>query len=253
MTDINFDVHYTGSKAGNCVSFYYDNVGFMIDIGKAYKYIEPHLYDKHFLLITHGHGDHLCYSTYKKIRENFPHIKILGNQTTNDLLTKRKLKPLDIIFEDDFQFQIGEVKFTTLQCYHGSGEDFIDTHGFVIETPTQKMLYATDLSNLNDFESYSVTNKIKFDIILLEANYDPKVIEFYESTKAHTGFSIFANGSYRHLSTVEREEFVSKYAKDNVVNVELHQSSTYRTFEGLIKTSKGKIKMDDVEVWQNKL
>lgn len=243
---IKYDVHYTGSK-GNSVSLYYENLGFLIDIGKPYKYIEPYLYDKQFILITHSHQDHLVYTTYKKIKENFPHIKVLGNQDTQDRLIQRKLKPLDMVFKDDFQFQIGDVKFTTIQNYHGTGEEFIDCHGFIVESPTQNLIYATDLSSLIDYEEYCLTNDIKFDIILLEANYDPKVIEFYESTKTHTGYSIFSNGSYRHLSTTEREVFVDKFKKSGAIDIELHLSETYRTFGGLIKKSKGKITQKDVD------
>lgn len=243
---ISFDVHYTGSK-GNSVSLYYDNLGFLIDIGKPYKYIEPYLFDKQFILITHAHGDHLMYTTYKKIRENFPHIKILGNQTTDDRLTKRKLKPLDIIFKDDFQFQIGDVKFTAIQNYHGASEEFIDCHGFIIETPKQNLIYSTDLSTLIDYEQYCLTNKIKFDIILLEANYDPMVIGLSEYMKLHSGYDTFSNGSYRHLSTVDRENFVDKFGKSDTIDIELHQSERYRSFEGLIRLEKGKITQKDVD------
>lgn len=248
MKEFEFDIHFTGSK-GNSVSIYYENIGFLIDIGKPYKYIEPYLYDKQFVFITHKHQDHLVYTTYKKIRENFPHIQILSNETVNNELTKRKLSSVDITFKDDFQFQIGDIKFTTLQNYHGAAEDYTETHGFILESPSQNLIYATDLSTLIDYEEYCLTNKIKFDIILLEANYDPKVIEFYESTKTHTGYDVFSSGSYRHLSTTERELFVDKFGKHDMINVELHQSETYRTFDGLIKKSKGKITKKDVDNW----
>ena len=114
MSDFSFDIHFTGSK-GNSASIYYDGIGFLIDIGKPYRHIEPYLFDKQFILISHRHQDHLVYTTYKKIRKNFPHIKILGNADVNNQLIKRKLPELDIIFRDDFQFQIGDVKFTALQ------------------------------------------------------------------------------------------------------------------------------------------
>lgn len=246
MSEFEFDVHYTGSK-GNSVSIYYENVGFLIDIGRPYRHIEPYLFNKQFILISHRHQDHLVYTTYKTIRENFPHIKILGNADVNEQLVKRKLPKLDLIFKDDFQFQIGDVKFTTLQNYHGAGEDYTETHGFILESPSQNLIYATDLSTLVDYEEYCLTNKIKFDIILLEANYDPQVIGFYEATKQHTGYSIFSSGSYRHLSTIDRELFVDKFAKPCAINVELHQSETYRTFDGLIKKSKGKITQKDID------
>ena len=246
MSEFQFDIHYTGSK-GNSASIYYENLGFLIDIGKPYKYIEPHLYDKQFIFISHKHGDHLVYTTYKKIRENFPHIKFLSNSTVNSELIKRKFMGVDIIFEDDFQFKIGDVKFTTIQNYHGIGEEFTDTHGFILESPKQNLIYATDLSQLIDYENYLLTNNLKLDILLLESNYDPKVIEFYEVTKSHTGYDVFSNGSYRHLDTEQRKVFVDKFANKGYTDVELHQSATYRTFDGLIKKSKGKITQQDVD------
>ena len=250
-TPFKFKIHFTGSK-GNSASIYYENLGFLIDCGKPYRHIEPYLFDKQFILISHRHHDHLVYTTYKKIRENFPHIKILGNADVNNQLIKRKLPELDIIFKDDFQFKIGDVKVTTLQNYHGAGEEYVETHGFVLESPSQNLLFATDLSTLVDYETYLLTNNLKLDIILLEANYKPEVIEFYESTKQHTGYDVFSNGSYRHLDTSQRKLFVDKFGNKGYTNVELHQSETYRTFEGLIKKSKGKISMKDIDKWLNR-
>lgn len=248
MNEFSFDIHYTGSK-GNCASIYYDNLGFLIDIGKPYKYIEPYLFNKQFILITHKHQDHLIYTTYKKIRENFPHIKVLGNQEVQDNLKRRSLPQLDLIFKDDFQFKIGEVKFTTLQNYHGAGEEYAETHGFIVESPSQNLLFATDLSTLVDYEEYCLTNKIKFDIILLEANYDPQVIGLSEYMKIHSGYNTFNNGSYRHLSTIDREEFVTKFKNPDAIDIELHVSERYRSFEGLMKLEKGKITKKDVDNW----
>lgn len=248
---MSFDIHYTGSK-GNCASIYYKNLGFLIDIGKPYRNIEPFLYDKQFILISHKHGDHIKWTTYKKIRENFPHIKILSNSTVNNELIARKLPELDIIFKDDFQFQIGEVKFTTLQNYHGAGEDYTETHGFILESPSQNLLFATDLSTLVDYEEYCLTNKIKFDIILLEANYDPQVIGLSEYMKIHSGYNTFNNGSYRHLSTIDREEFVTKFKNPDAIDIELHVSERYRSFEGLMKLEKGKITQKDVDNYLNR-
>ena len=251
MNEFSFDIHYTGSK-GNCASIYYDNLGFLIDIGKPYKYVEPYLFNKQFILLTHRHQDHLVYTTYKKIRENFPHIKILGNHEVNENIVKRKLPELDIIFKDDFQFQIGEVKFTTLQNYHGAGEEYAETHGFILESPSQNLLFATDLSTLVDYEEYCLTNKIKFDIILLEANYDPQVIGLSEYMKIHSGYNTFNNGSYRHLSTIDREEFVTKFKNPDAIDIELHVSERYRSFEGLMKLEKGKITQKDVDNYLNR-
>lgn len=250
-TSFKFKIHFSGSK-GNSASIYYKNLGFLIDVGKSYRHIEPFLYDKQFILISHKHGDHIKWTTYKKIRENFPHIKILSNSTVNNELIKRKLPEVDVIFTDDFQFQIGDVKITTIQNYHGINDEYTETHGFVFESPMQNLLFATDLSSLIDYETYLLTNNLKLDIILLEANYDPQVIEFSEYTKLHTGFDTYSNGSYRHLSTVDRQLFIEKFSNESAVDVELHMSARYRSFEGLIKMEKGKISMQDVDKWLNR-
>ena len=205
------------------------------------------MFNSCFTLTVILESDHINWTGYKKIKENFPHIKTLGNSDVNEQLIKRKLPPLDIVFCDDFQFQIGDVKITTIQNYHGAGEDFVDAHGLIMESPNENLIYATDLSQLIDYETYLLTNKLKLDIFLLEANYDPRVIAFYEATKTHTGYSIFSSGSYRHLDTDQRKVFVDKFGNTGYTDIELHQSATYRTFEGLIKKSKGKISQKDVD------
>lgn len=205
------------------------------------------MFNSYFTLTVILKSDHINWTGYKKIKENFPHIKTLGNSDVNSQLIKRKLPPLDVVFCDDFQFQIGDVKITTLQNYHGAGEEFVDTHGLIMESPNENLIYATDLSQLIDYETYLLKNNLKLDVVLLEANYDPRVIEFYEATKTHTGYSIFSSGSYRHLDTDQRKLFVDKFGNKGYTDVELHQSATYRTFEGLIKKSKGKITQKDVD------
>lgn len=248
-----WNVHYTGSK-GNSVSIYTNQFNILVDAGKPYKFIEPLLYEKHFLIYSHRHGDHFKPVVYKKIRENFPNIKILANEEVSNLMFEKAKIPADVVFSDNFQFQIGTMKFTTIQNYHGVKEDYAETHGFIIEdTETQEvLLYATDLSTTIDYQEYLDKNSLQVDYCLLESNYNPLVIEFYESTKAHTGFDIFSNGSYRHLSSTEHTEFTEKYCKPSSIVVPLHQSETYSTFEGLIKRTKkdeNKITEKEVKSW----
>lgn len=198
-------------------------------------------------------SDHINWTAYKKIKDNFPNIKTIGNRDVNDNLLKRKLPPLDIIVSDNFQFKIGDIKFTCIQNYHGEEgtEEYAETHGLILESDSgETLLFATDLSTTIDYEDYLNKNNLKLDTILLEANYDANVIEFYESTKKHTGYSIFSNGSMRHLSIQDRDVFVDKYKKHDTIDIELHQSQTYRSFDGLIRRSKDLITLKDVEAWK---
>lgn len=251
MSNFDYEVHYTGSK-GNCVSIYTPSFNLMIDAGKPYKYIEPHLYGIHFLIFSHRHSDHFKPAVYNKIRKNFPNIKILANETVNNLMIEKTKIPADVVFSDDFQFQIGNMKFTTIQNYHGEGEEFTDTHGVIIEDSetNEVLLYATDLSNMLDYEDYLSKNSLQIDHCLLESNYDEEVIRFYESTKAHFGYDIFSNGSYRHLSKKQHDEFIKNYCKPTATVLELHKSDTYGTFEGLLRNTNGKISKEDLILWR---
>lgn len=254
MSTFNYDIHYTGSK-GNSVSIYTKQFNLLVDAGKPYKFIEPLLYEKHFLIYSHRHADHFKPAVYRKIRENFPNIKVLANKEVNDLMIEKTKISADVVFSDNFQFQIGTSKFTTIQNYHGAGEELVDCHGFIIEDVEsgEVLLYATDLSTTIDYQEFLDKNALQVDYFLLESNYNPLVIEFYESTKAHTGFDIFSNGSYRHLSSTEHKEFTEKYCKPNSIVVPLHQSETYSSFEGLIKRTKkadNNITLEDVEAWK---
>lgn len=253
MSNFSYDVHYTGSK-GNAVSIFNKQIGVLIDFGKPYKYIEKHLYNVQFIIVTHRHADHFIPTVYKKIRENFPHIKILANETVSNLMFDKVGIGADVVFSDNFRFQIGNVVFTTIQNYHGENEEFTDTHGVIMEDleTGEVLLYATDLSTTIDYEEYLNKNSLQIDHCLLESNYDEEVIGFYESTKAHTGFDIFSNGSYRHLSKKSHEKFIQKYCKKRANVVVLHQSETYSSFDGLIKRSKQAITMEDVELWKQK-
>ena len=49
------------------------------------------------------------------------------------------------------------------------------------------------------------------------------------------------------MSTVDRDEFVTKFKKPGAVDIELHISERYRSFEGLIRLEKGKITQKDVD------
>lgn len=96
LSAFNYDIHYTGSK-GNSVSIYTNQFNILVDAGKPYKFIEPLLYEKHFLIFTHRHGDHFKPAVFRKTRENFPNIKILANEEVNNLMFE-KLKWVQMLF-----------------------------------------------------------------------------------------------------------------------------------------------------------
>lgn len=246
INNFSYTIHHTGSS-GNVARIDYNTIGILIDIGKPYKLVSQYLEGISYLFISHRHSDHLNLTTYKTIRERHPYISIVSNGEVNEHLMTKGLKGVDVIIKDDMQLALGDLKITCLNNYHDT-----ETHGFIFESPHETLLFATDLSTTTDYELY--LNKVgkKVDICLLEANYKEEVLDFYISEGHHTGFDIFSNGSQRHLSVENHQRFVAEHVIEGGCVRELHTSSTYRTFKGLLKKSKGKISIEMVEKWLTK-
>lgn len=216
-----------------------EKIVFAMDIGKPFKYLEPYLYDVDVILISHRHGDHYIPATYKQIRENFPSILVITNQEVADLIASQGLMPIDYVLNAGEGMQIGDVYVRAFENEHGDQYDPVDCTGWILYDGYENILYSTDMTTTEHYRAYLDKHQLKLDTILLEANYDVNVVGFIESMKLHTGFSIFNNGSERHMSKQEHEEFCKLYRSSERSRTEqLHISSTYHDFDGMRKQSK---------------
>lgn len=245
MSSFEYEIKHTGST-GNCAIITVDGMRFMIDFGKSFKTINQYMTDIDFVLCTHVHGDHLNISSYKGIMQNYSHVGFITNQSVRDRLEEKGVDtlPENIVKAGDTIY-IGDVEITVFDNEHG-----IECNGYIFKYNDEYLLFATDLSTTIWYQDWLDANNVKLDVCLLEANYDPQVIQFYEESKEHTGYNVFSNGSFRHLPTTENQEFIEKYLKPDGVSKELHISATYHDFKGLIRKSKGKITIEDVERWK---
>lgn len=237
-----YEVLYSGST-GNCTILTFDNFKVMIDIGRPFSHIKDYLHDVDVLLITHKHIDHLNLSAYKGIRMNHPNIYVAGNNGTNIHLVSKKAQQLDLVFDNTQPIYIDNVAIYPIENYHD-----VDCQGFIINEHNKWHLYATDLSTTIDYQEFLDKRYIKLDTLLLEANYNPDVIEFIEYKKLHTGFDTFSNGSQRHLPVQDWQYMKEHYTKPNAKFEELHISQTYHDFEGCLK--KFDFTMEDVNAWK---
>lgn len=231
-----YEIISSGSQ-GNAVKLTFPNgITIMVDIGLSFKLLKPHLQDCHMVFISHIHGDHLNMGAYNQLRKNYPWIKVIGCAEVNDKVVSKKKKPLDYVVHNGSTLEINGTHLTFLDAPHE-----VENLGIVGECQGQRFLYSTDLMTTYAFEEYLDKNDIQLDLLLLEANYDANVIGFMEHLKLHTGYDVYGNGSYRHLSLQANEKFAEKYLKPDGFTEHLHQSGTYYSYDNL----KNKLELGD--------
>lgn len=177
----------TGSK-GNSVLI--DNI--LVDCGVSYKRISRYLKDVKYLLLTHIHSDHINEQTLNKIRENYPLIKIIGNEEVDSVFGVNIVsEPLKTIF-------FKEYKITPFYAVHD-----VICHGYTWEHNNENVIYCTDTETLD----YAPV-EVKFDYFFLESNQEVN--------------------SYRHLTYNQARDFYHENRRSvSSVFVGLHQSRNF--------------------------
>lgn len=212
---LEYEIICSGSK-GNCVVI--NNV--MVDCGTAYKNIKDKLYDVDYLLVTHRHGDHLGKRTYKKIREEFPNVVVIGNSDVSDAVDS----DIDYVVDAESVLDVGEYEFNTFKCIHdvpnqGYYWDWVDPES----SEKVAIIYATDT---HDYR-YAPRKK-KFDYLFLESNHDTNKLNAikYDSKKKY-GYDAYGNG-LRHASTqiCKGYYYMHRKSEDSEL-IELHKSERF--------------------------
>lgn len=203
--DLDYRVISTGSK-GNAVRI--DNI--LIDAGIPFKGLGSEIYRVDYLLITHTHSDHLKASTVNRIREQFPHIKIIGNYEVA-YATK-----VDQISSHGQSLQLGKWKVTPFPCVHD-----VVTQGFVLEADGIAVIYATDTATLENAPDQ------KYDYFFIESNHDANKIKLLQDDYSKYGYNAFQS-ALRHLSTQESKAFYYMHRRSRESPyIELHQSMRF--------------------------
>ena len=204
IKELDYNIIGTGSS-GNAVRI--ENI--MFDCGVAFSKMKEDLYKVDALLLTHSHSDHIKPATLKRIRKDFPRVKVYGNAHT--------------AYQYDVDKVIGtsEFKIKKMKVIPFDGVHDVPVTGYILCMKGMNILYMTDSSHVEIPEGYPL------DYVFLESNYDEVKLKMTAKRYARKGYDPY-DAVLRHLSTQKCKEFyyVNRRNKDSVL-VELHQSRRF--------------------------
>ena len=167
---------YSGSS-GNCSFVQTDSTKILIDAGQSAKKIEEALilididpFSIDGILITHEHSDHINGVGLFSKKFNIP---VYANIETWDAMKeqKSKIKEENIKFFSFEKFSIGDIDVKPFAIPH----DAANPCGFNLYHKKKKMSIATDIGHINKDVMNSLINS---SFLLLEANYEPSVLDY---------------------------------------------------------------------------
>lgn len=202
---MNYRIIASGSK-GNAVLI--NDV--MVDCGIAFSKLKDYLYDVKVLLLTHIHSDHIKPSTLKRIKQEFPHINIVGNYEVAQVFG------VDHIINVGYPLELKDYVFEAFECSHD-----VLTYGYIWSFDNYEIIYATDTNSLDN------APKKKYDFLFLESNYDEIKLEKARGKVKTYGYDPYASG-LRHLSTKDCKTFYYLNRRDRASElIELHKSERF--------------------------
>ena len=213
MTELDYTILSSGS-IGNAVRI--RNI--MIDCGIAFSKMKEDLYKCQYLLITHDHQDHVKPAVLNQIVEQFPNIEIYSTYKVarlNDTVTAINTDYLPI------WMQKANCSMWAVPVPHNT-----PCFGYVLEFDDLNVLYATDLKNTENLDSFSRQNDFWYDYIFLEANYDETKLRLLGDSW-HGQYNAYVDSSERHLSRDESLRFYVKRRKEGGEHIELHKSTRF--------------------------
>lgn len=245
VTDERQDRMYVfgSSSAGN--SIYFKHPRILIDLGfpyKRYTDYDPLFFLKvDYIMLTHEHSDHLNPSTLLRVIHNYPGLKVIVPPNMwNDMM-----KP-------DFAHRINQAKLNSYRSHFifahpmqlvnhkGMAINYIPhvtSHGPITNCAielvydNQHILYASDLDNfkpdpIKQTQGLPMNQSNPFDVICLEANYDPDLIKEYIETHDD---DFRATENLRHTSEPVAWDYVHRYLKPDGIFIPLHASHMFGT------------------------
>ena len=172
----NFCSLYSGSS-GNSLFVESKNTKILIDAGVSCKKIEQALQDINVdpstldgILVTHEHRDHV--QSLGTISKKFD-LPVFVNQETLDAMPAQRDKIAEKnikLFKVDDKFEVGDLLIKPFAIPH----DAANPCGFSVYKDKSKISVATDIGHMTNSILKSLEESL---FVLLEANYDPKVLQ----------------------------------------------------------------------------
>lgn len=192
------------SSSGNCSLLATDNSKILIDAGFSGKRIcellasiGESIENINGVFITHEHSDH---ASGVRGLSKYKHLEFYANRDTAQAIqSKLKSQPTWKQFETGSTFTFRDFEITSFSIPH----DAYDPVGFIFKTgddgdlfsPRRSLAWATDLGYVSEL----VKERIRqVDILVLEANYDPELLN--NDTKRPWSIKQRILGRHGHLS-----------------------------------------------------
>lgn len=238
---IKFTSLFSGSS-GNSYFLQVDSSKFLIDVGVSKSKIVEELTQigediKNIdaILITHEHIDHI--RGLSIINKNYD-IPIYINKKTLDVVNERLkgLKENSINLFENKEFFIDNIKIQPFNVSH----DAADPVGFSFyDKNKKKATIATDLGEITEEVYNNVSNS---DLLILEANYDDKLIRYSPYPMNVISRIISPNG---HLPNSESLNLITRLIEEGLKNIALaHISRSNNNFEIVSQLFTEKINSD---------
>ena len=203
---MNYKIISSGSK-GNCTIL--DGV-IALDLGVSYKKISS--YNLKLVLLTHTHSDHFNKKTIKAIDENKPNCKFVCASHLKESL--KELVSDDKIYSLDYnkRYDLGLCILSPFPLKHD-----VPNCGWRVEYKGQKVLYATDTSELD------IVAK-GYDLYLVEANYELiEALQRAKEKRLKSEYSYELRAINNHLSKSKCDQFLKRNMGQNSEYVYMHR------------------------------
>lgn len=234
---------FGSSSSGN--SIYFKTPRILIDLGFAYKryltYDPMFFFKVDYLFLTHEHSDHLNLSTLMRVANLYPNVKIiipnaLWQTITSDLfedkINQTKLFDLKKRFIIAKPMQLINTKHDLIRFIpHVTKHGPIKNMAIELDYLNKHVLYASDLDEFVPnkqlgTQGLPLDQANKFDILCLEANYDPNILNQY--IKDHPD-NYRASENLRHIDEQTAWNYVHCFLDQSGIFIPLHASHTFGT------------------------
>lgn len=238
------NLHIFGSSSsGN--SIYFKDARILIDLGFPYKtyvtYDPTFFLDVDYVMLTHEHVDHLKPATLFRLLKLYPSIKIIVPPNMwQDMLAPnfaKRINQQELVKYASHFYYSSPMLLTNRRGMKIKYIPHITAHGPITNCAieliynNQHVMYASDLDEFNAnperrTQGLPMDSSNPFDILCLEANYDPDIL--YNYIKNHPD-DYRASENFRHTDEKTAWNYVEKYLKSNGIFVPLHASHTFGT------------------------
>lgn len=225
---IKFISLFSGSS-GNSYFIQVDDKKYLIDIGvsksriiKELEKIDENIKNIDAIFITHEHIDHI--RGLPNINKNYEIPIYINKKTLKAISEKISLNNKDNIkLFVKKEFYIGSTKIKPFSVLH----DAADPVGFsFFDKKGNKATIVTDLGEITD---EIIKNVRKSNLLIIESNYDDKLIR-YSPYPINVVTRIISNNG--HLSNLKSLELVSKMIDEGLENIALaHISRSNNNYE----------------------